>query len=148
MELRDGMFAVKLEELERQYGRLRSRLEQCRRADHQRVRALLRDVLDECRENDCRLRRSAEGCRSPAVAELAGAQRDYARRTGEILEKDLPRLMAGQAGPREERAEAAALYAEYAMDFAAQSMRGALAAALTALDLQMDCEEERKEDLR
>ena len=40
MELRDGMFAVKLEELDRQYGRLQSRLEQCRSADHQRVREI------------------------------------------------------------------------------------------------------------
>ena len=112
----------------------------------ERVREILRDVLDECRENDWLLRRSAEGCRSPAVAELAGAQRDYARRTEEILREEMPRLMAGDDSPGEERAEAAALYAEYAMDFAAQSMRGALAAALTALDLQMDWEEERKEE--
>ena len=146
MELRNGMFAVKLEELDRQYGRLQSRLEQCRSADHQRVREILRDVLDECRENDWLLRRSAEGCRSPAVAELAGVQRDYTRRTEEILREEMPRLMAGDDSPGEERAEAAALYAEYAMDFAAQSMREALAAALTALDLQMDWEEERKEE--
>lgn len=34
-----------------------------------------------------------------------------------------------------------ALYAEYAMDFAAQAMRHTLLAALTAIDLQMTCEE-------
>ena len=144
MELESGMFAVKLEELDREYGRLRRRLAQCLGADHQRVREILRDVLDECRESDCLLRRSAEGCRCRAVAELAGAQRDYARRTGEILREEMPHLMPGENGPQEEQAEAAALYAEYAMDFAVQSMRDALAAALAALDLQMDCEEERK----
>ena len=148
MELRDGMFAVKLEELDRQYGHLRSRLEQCLDADHQRVREILRDVLGECRESDWLLRRSAEGCRCQAVAELAEAQRAYARRTEEILQREMPCMMAGEDGPQEERAESAALYAEYAMDYAAQSMRGALAAALTALDLQMDCEEKRKEETK
>ena len=41
MELRDGMFAVKLCELEHQYGLLRSRLELCQGADHEKIRHLL-----------------------------------------------------------------------------------------------------------
>ena len=72
MELRDGMFAVKLCELEHQYGLLRSRLELCQGADHEKIRHLLADVLDDYRENALLLEQSAEGCRSPAVAELAG----------------------------------------------------------------------------
>ena len=43
------------------------------------------------------------------------------------------------------RAEAAALYAEYAMDFATQAARYALLSALSAMDLQMKYEEEREE---
>ena len=50
MELRDGMFAVKLCELEHQYGLLRSRLELCQGADHEKIRHLLADVLDDYRE--------------------------------------------------------------------------------------------------
>ena len=73
MELRDGMFAVKLCELEHQYGLLRSRLELCQGADHEKIRHLLADVLDDYRESALLLEQSAEGCRSPAVAELAGA---------------------------------------------------------------------------
>ena len=68
MELRDGMFAVKLCELEHQYGLLRSRLELCQGADHEKIRHLLADVLDDYRENALLLEQSAEGCRSPAVA--------------------------------------------------------------------------------
>ena len=146
MELRDGIFAVKLCELEHQYGLLRSRLELCQGADHERVRRLLGDVLEEVRENGLLLERSAGSARSPAAAELAAAQRDYVRRVESILREKLPRLLRDGERPKEEQAEAAALFAEYAMDFAAQSMRGALAAALTALDLQMDWEEERKEE--
>ena len=64
MELRDGMFAVKLCELEHQYGLLRSRLELCQGADHEKIRHLLADVLDDYRENALLLEQSAEGCRS------------------------------------------------------------------------------------
>ena len=132
MELRDGMFAVKLCELEHQYGLLRSRLELCQGADHEKIRHLLADVLDDYRENALLLGRSVEGCRSPAVAELAGVQRDYSKRMEELLRDRLPRLMHGEEDPQEERAEAAALFAEYAIDFAAQAVRSALLAALAA----------------
>ena len=153
MELRDGMFAVKLCELEHQYGLLRSRLELCQGADHEKIRHLLADVLDDYRENALLLEQSAEGCRSPAVAGLAGGprgrsqsrgvQRDYSKRMEELLRDRLPRLMHGEEDPQEERAEAAALFAEYAIDFAAQGVRSALLAALAAMDQQMNCEEQQ-----
>ena len=132
MELRDGMFAVKLCELEHQYGLLRSRLELCQGADHEKIRHLLADVLDDYRENALLL-----------VAELAGVQRDYSKRMEELLRDRLPRLMHGEEDPQEERAEAAALFAEYAIDFAAQGVRSALLAALAAMDQQMNCEEQQ-----
>ena len=91
------------------------------------------------------LERSAAGCRSPAVAELASAQRDYSKRMETILREKLPQLMHGEESPQQEQAEAASLYAEYAIDFAVQAMRSALLAALTAIDLQMNCEEQGKE---
>ena len=94
-------------------------------------------------ENALLLEQSAEGCRSPAVAELAGVQRDYSKRMEELLRDRLPRLMHGEEDPQEERAEAAALFAEYAIDFAAQGVRSALLAALAAMDQQMNCEEQQ-----
>ena len=42
-------------------------------------------MLDDYRENALLLEQSAEGCRSPAVAELAGVQRDYSKRMEELL---------------------------------------------------------------
>ncbi len=112
-------------------------------ADHEKIRHLLADVLDDYRENALLLEQSAEGCRSPAVAELAGVQRDYSKRMEELLRDRLPRLMHGEEDPQEERAEAAALFAEYAIDFAAQGVRSALLAALAAMDQQMNCEEQQ-----
>ena len=111
-------------------------------ADHEKIRHLLADVLDDYRENALLLEQSAEGRRSPAVAELAGVQRD-SKRMEELLRDRLPRLMHGEEDPQEERAEAAALFAEYAIDFAAQGVRGALLAALAAMDQQMNCEEQQ-----
>ena len=136
MELRDGIFAVKLCELERQYGLLQTRLELCQGAGHEKIRDILQDELNDYRENALLMERRAEGSRSPAVAELSSAQRDYDRRVEEILREKLPRLMRGEEDPQEEQAEAAALYAEYAIDFAVQAMRYALMAALTAARLQ------------
>ena len=74
---------------------------------------------------------------------LVGQQRDYSKRMEELLRDRLPRLMHGEEDPQEERAEAAALFAEYAIDFAAQGVRSALLAALAAMDQQMNCEEQQ-----
>ena len=116
---------------------------QVSRAEKKSDAYLLADVLDDYRENALLLEQSAEGCRSPAVAELAGVQRDYSKRMEELLRDRLPRLMHGEEDPQEERAEAAALFAEYAIDFAAQGVRSALLAALAAMDQQMNCEEQQ-----
>ena len=94
MELREGIFAVKLCELERQYGLLQTRLELCQGADHDRLRQILQDAMNDYRENALLLEKRAEGCRSPAVAELASAQRDYTRRMEEILRDKLPRRIS------------------------------------------------------
>lgn len=52
----------------------------------------------------------------------------------ELLQKELPEDLHGKNHTAAiDHAEAAALYAEYAMDFATLSMRQALAAALAAL---------------
>ena len=77
MELRDGMFAVKLCELEHQYGLLRSRLELCQGRTTRRSGTCWRTCWMTIGENALLLEQSTEGCRSPAVAELAGVQRDY-----------------------------------------------------------------------
>lgn len=59
-----------------------------------------------------------------------------------ILRDELPAYLHGENTCRDaDRAEAASLYGEYAIDFAAQAVRHALLAALSAIDLQMSCDE-------
>ena len=150
MKIKEGMFAVKLYELERQYGRMQSRLRLCQQDDHQKIRQELQRVMEEYQEDELLLLNNVENSRSPAVAALAGAQLDYSRRAEEILEQELPEYIQDEDGSAPEegakhQAEAAALYAEYAIDFAVQSMRYALMTALKAMDMQMDSEEAKTE---
>lgn len=150
MKLSEGMFAVKLYELEREYGRMQSRLRLCQKDNHQKIRQELQRVAEEYQEDELLLLNNVENSRSPAVAALADAQLDYSRRAEKILEQELPEYLQDEDGSApeegaEHQAEAAALYAEYAIDFAVQSMRYALMTALKAMDMQMDSEEGKKE---
>lgn len=140
MELGQGIFAVKLYELEREYGQMCSRLQICQHQPHDRIVREKQSLEEEWKEADLLLQKNVETAHLASAAELAEAQLDYRRR----VEQSLGRAEEEQPGP-EERAEAAALYAEYAIDFATQSMRHALLAAMEAIDLQMTCEERRQD---
>lgn len=147
MNVGEGMFAIKLYELERQYGRMQSRLQLCRGEDREKIRRELHAIRDEFMENELLLKKSVENSRSPAVAALSRAQGEYYRTVRELLERELPMQLHSEiTQPSEGAAEAAALYAEYAIDFAVQSMRYALMAALTAMDLEMKIEEGGQDD--
>ncbi|HIR93577.1 MAG TPA: hypothetical protein IAB98_09195 [Candidatus Egerieimonas intestinavium] len=90
------------------------------------------------------LRAKTENSRSAAVSALSRAQEEYYRQIEAILQEKLPRYLHNQDSTQtEDQAEAAALYAEYAVDFAVQSMRYALIAAMTAIDLQMTSQEQK-----
>ena len=150
MKLNEGMFAIKLYELEQQYGRMQTRLRICRQEDHSKIRQELQRAEDDYKENELLLQKNVENSRSPAVAALSDAQLSYFQKAKELLEIELPEYLSSEAGtPAESRTEAAALYTEYAIDFAIQSMRYALVAALKAIDLQMNAEEnnEQKEEI-
>ena len=99
MELRDGMFAVKVCELERQYGLLQTRLELCQGAGHEKIRDILQDELNDYRENALLMERRAEGSRSPAVAELVSAQ--VRERVGihNIVIDDIGIVIGAHSGP-------------------------------------------------
>ena len=141
MKFSQGIFAIKLYELEQQYGHMQSRLRLCQQADQPKIRQELQRTEDEYRENELLLQENVKGSRSPAVAALADAQLHYFETVKRILEQDLPDyLHCESSSAAEDNAEALALYAEYAIDYAAQSMRYALIVALKAIDLQISSE--------
>ena len=146
MKLSEGMFTIKLYELEQQYGRMQSRLRLCQQEDHPKIRRELQKAVDEYKEGEFLLQKNVESSRSPAVAALAHAQLEYVRTVRKILEQDLPDYLHSEASTTSENEnEAAALYAEYAIDFAVQSTRYALIAALKSIDLQMSADEPKEE---
>lgn len=141
---KNGMFDSKLRELEQQYGQTVACLHRYQQEDHGAVCLELERIRQECRQNRLRMQENVAGSRSPAVAALAAAQLEYDRKVEHILHNELPGyLHAEGCSQAEDRAEAASLYGEYAIDFAAQAMHYALLAALSAMDLQMDCEEQK-----
>ena len=142
MKAQQELFATKLRELEQEHERIRSRLRLCQGEDRQQVRQELDQLAREIDETDAALQQAADTSHSPAVAALSAAQLEYEDRVGRILREKLPRyLHCSATDAASDRAEAAALYAEYAMDFAAQAMRRALQSALAAVELQLEQEE-------
>ena len=153
MGLKHGIFAVKLCELEREYGRLQSRIHLLQAKEPTQVQEELERLLDEYRERKYLLDERVQASRSPVVAALAQAQLEFAAHAEQILTDDLPNEMrVRNQSDAEDRAEAMSLYAEYAIDFATQAMRYALIASLSAIVLQQKAEhkttlEEQKGDL-
>ena len=132
------LFHSKLRELDKQYLLMRTRISLAQSKRQERLFEEIESLRDEIAENNVMLKESIAYSRSPAISKLSDAHLDYCRRMQELA-KDLPRYM-GETN--EEKSEAAALYAEYAMDFATQADRFALLAALEAIYIQNDKTEE------
>ncbi len=137
-----GLFAVKLREMEKAYVRLQCRIELCQSTDQDRLLKEIDILKDECLENDILLRKTAQGSRTPEVAELAGVQLTYDQHAQQCLEKTL-----SQSAASDEQAEAATVYAEFAIDQAIQSMNHALLAALIAVEKQLTVMEENTKEV-
>ena len=145
MGLKEGIFAVKLCELEQEYGRLQSRVHLFEGKDAAQAQQEILRLQDECREHKLLLDERIRSSRSSAVSSLSKAQLEYGQRVEQILNEELPNEMRGRnQSCAEDQAEVMTLYAEYAIDFATQSMRQALAAALSAVVLQQRAEQDQE----
>ena len=78
-------------------------------------------------------------CAAMILSFAASVSASSPRRT--LSNKNMPIATSKE----EDLAEAASLYAEYAMDFATQAMQYALIVALTAMDLQRNAEKKKEE---
>lgn len=145
MDIAQEVFAIKLYELEQQYGKLQTRLRLCGKENHRKIQEELRKVKDEYEESHLLLQERLKNCRSQAVSRLARAQLDYQKATEDIVKKQLARDLHGEnTSSTQDEAEASALYAEFAIDFATLSMQQALIAALSALDRQENAGKEEE----
>lgn len=142
METRQ-IFAAKFGELEAQYARMEQRFALCRTGCRESIQQEYDLLADECMAWENTLSAQANSGHSKAVEALSLAQLSYCRRIRQIVENDLPRFLHSKTD--DNGAEGAALYAEYALDAAAQAVRHALMAALYATGLQMDAEQVKQQ---
>lgn len=87
MKLYDGIFAIKLYELEQQFGRLQARIQAGQKMDLQQLRSELEHMTNESRENELLLHKQLATSRLPAMEALSEAQLTYCRKADEILQK-------------------------------------------------------------
>lgn len=142
MPLNHNLFASKLSELDAEYTQMISKIKLCHKGTHEEILQTQKALWDECMEQETRLEEVIASGRSQAVTELSAMQLHYFREIRGVLEEKLPRYLDAMSKPTDNsRAEAMALYAEFAIDSAIQAMRYALHAAFSAVELQMSTAE-------
>ena len=139
MKANQDIFTAKLHELEQQYECLRKRLEICNAQSHRQIHRELESARQEYNSLELRLKQIVKNSRSPAVSSLAKVQLEYSQKTERLLKNQITADLHSDANtPGEDREEASALYAEYAIDFASMAVKYALLASLSALDMQTE----------
>lgn len=134
MGIGESVFAVKLCEMEEQYGKLQGRIRILEQENRDRICAELKKAKEEYEESTLLLEEKAKACRSKAVEKLSRAQLDYREKIGELMKQQIAEDIHSENCSREEdEAEADMLYAEFAMDFATLSVQQAVISAMTAL---------------
>jgi hypothetical protein len=132
-------FYAKIFELQQDDQLLQNCLELCHRMDSKTLHRQMDTIRQEAEETTRRLQNDIQSSRSPAISRLAEAQRSYYLTVQSLIEHTLPVDLHSEATtPGEDQAEAITLCAEYALDFARQSIRHALFIALAAVDAQQN----------
>ena len=135
-------FALKIEQLEDLVQQLIYCLSLCPLKSQTKLDQEILTLHQTCRQEERRLAECAAHSQLPAAGHLAQAQLDYLQETAVILtELIAPTCTTGTLSTMQEQdqhLETLLLYAEYAIDFAALSVRHALLAALTAASAQAD----------
>lgn len=146
MEAENGIFSVKLTELERQYRETVRCLHRYQQEDHAQIVREIEALRREYQKNESLMEQAVQTSRSPAVAELSRVHLEYEQCIRRVLQEKLPGYLHEENSDAvQDQAEAACLYGEYAIDFVSQAMRRAQLAALWAIDLQQRCEETHKQ---
>lgn len=117
MKIDDSIFAVKLYEMEEQYGKLQCRIRICEQGGSGKIHSELKKAEEEYKENTMLLEEKARSSRSLAVQRLIRAQLDYRQKTEDLMKDDIIKdIHSEDNSPEEDKTEADLLYAEFAMD--------------------------------
>lgn len=136
-----GLFAIKLKEMEKAYLHLQCRLEVCQQESYENIHREVEQAKTDEMEYDVLLKKAVQGSRTPLVSQLAQAQLTYNQTARSLLD-----AAAGEGKSPDEQAEAAAVYAEFAIDRAVYGMNHALHAAMIAMEKQHIADETNREE--
>lgn len=143
MEQNIGLFSAKLEDLAEKAALMQRHIAELESANPDEVRRARAHLEAEWADVIVELKNRAKAMRFLTGQQLSQVQLEYCCRAADILHDSLKTNWSAVAGGAS-KSDEAALYAEYAIDFAALAMRYALLATATALDMQY--EEERNKD--
>ena len=141
MEQLSGMFSAKLADLAEKAELMQQHIAELESADPDEVRRARAHLEAEWADVIVELKQRGKTMRFLTGQQLSQVQLDYCRKAADILHESMKKNWSAVAGGASESDEAA-LYVEYAIDFAALAMRYALLATATAIDMQY-AEEER-----
>lgn len=137
-----NQFISKLNELEFEYRQMIDRIRSCHQGTHEEIAQVQESLVNECREYETRLSEAAVSGRSKAVRELSAVHLGYFRDIRTEWEEKIPQYLNTTDKPEDAcRAEAMALYAEFAIDNAIQAIRYAMYAAFSTVDMQRKADE-------
>ena len=142
--MQQSFLTVKLCQLEQQQGKLQAGIRITQKENLEKIKRKIDEIEEECKEEDILLEQSSGNVRSKAVSALIDAQLEYDKKIKEITKQILPESIHKKGEYREEKAEAALLYAEFSIDFAMRASKNALYAALNAIALEKDGEKDNE----
>lgn len=147
-----GLFDIKLSELQRAYGSLLSRIQFYQHCDHTQLRSAREAAKNACANGELQLAKCVNGSRNGTMAAILQAQLGYEQQLKSLCLQQAQSMADPAAEEREEKvlaAEQMALFAECCIDQALSIANLALFATLSAMDMQMSCDEQDfKEDFR
>lgn len=142
MSIDHNLFTSKLNELDAEYTQMLSRLKLCYKGTMEEICDAKEELLRDCKAQESGLEEAISSSKSQAMLELSKLQLQYFQESRIAVTEKLPQYLNAMNFPTDRsRAEAMALHAEFAIDNAVQSMRYALHAALSAVELQLEADQ-------
>ena len=145
MGCKSKILGAKLEETEKNYESLRHAIEALEQEDRREIKESMQKMTYELHRGESLLINAVKKAKSGMMEEMAEIQLEYCSKINRFLETQDEILNKDPTERAQEKyAEDMSLYAEYAIDLATQTVKYAVFAALKAIDLQMNVQEERR----
>ncbi|MDD4508545.1 MAG: hypothetical protein PHN26_06395 [Eubacteriaceae bacterium] len=135
------MFITKEQELCHAYEQFVSSLKTLEINNHDKIKEKIKRLDVDNDTEMLKMKRMSENSKSKINTKLLQCQISYYKSMKNIINEEMIHRTAPSISMIEQQTEASSLYAEYVVDFAKESMRQAVRAALVAADQQMTLNE-------